>query len=436
MITPTLHRVPGEMLAELATGGGGEPAVALLRRVQRSKHRAVLLSLVRETIAADHPHARLATHAYQALADLETRAPASVNRVLAYPAVGSWLWQSLKSVGAQAAAPGLDPGLLGTLPIVAAIDAGLSHEQRLPLFADSLTLPSLGRLRLPRPPGEVTVATRPGPGGALLTIDGLTSTVTQETDSPHWDALRRVPLPGGPVLTIDDLDPCRWPDVTTRCPRLDMADHPHWSSRLTEAWSLLRTGHPATAAEVAAAISVVTPIEAPGKGLNSATAREVFGTIAMSEPPDAVTTASTLAHEIQHAKLTALQEVVQLTEPGHTTRYYAPWRKDPRPVYGLLQGVYAYLGVTAFWRRQRRLPDHDQGRAHSEFARWRQAVHDGTASLLAGDGLTPEGRDFVGVIRDTVAAWLPEPVPDRALTQARAAATRHRSEWIRRNRPR
>jgi hypothetical protein len=35
---------------------------------------------------------------------------------------------------------------------------------------------------------------------------------------------------------------------------------------------------------------------------------------------------------------------------------YAPWRSGPRPLNGLLQGAYAFLGVSGFWRQQRRSP--------------------------------------------------------------------------------
>ncbi|MBG0564890.1 aKG-HExxH-type peptide beta-hydroxylase [Actinoplanes aureus] len=29
--------------------------------------------------------------------------------------------------------------------------------------------------------------------------------------------------------------------------------------------------------------------------------------------------------------------------------YYALWRDDPCPLNGLLQGVYAFVGITDFW---------------------------------------------------------------------------------------
>src|SRR5581483_603165 len=60
--------------------------------------------------------------------------------------------------------------------------------------------------------------------------------------------------------------------------------------------------------------------------------------------------AVTLAHELQHLKLGALLDIVTLALPDDGRRYYAPWRDDPRPLGGLLQGAYAYFGVSGFWR--------------------------------------------------------------------------------------
>jgi len=60
----------------------------------------------------------------------------------------------------------------------------------------------------------------------------------------------------------------------------------------------------------------------------------------------------TVAHESQHLKFAALLDGVDLTMPGDGQRCYAPWREDPRPVVGLLQSAYAFLG-----RQRVRSPD-------------------------------------------------------------------------------
>ena len=130
----------------------------------------------------------------------------------------------------------------------------------------------------------------------------------------------------------------------------------------------------------------------------------------MSQPPDPDTCAVTLTHEVQHLKLCAVLDIVSLTLPDDGRRYYAPWRTDPRPVSGLLQGAYAYLGVTEFWRRQRQLATGAARlRADGEFALWRAGTARVIDALLSGDRLTPAGAVFVQGMSTPPTAGPPSP---------------------------
>jgi uncharacterized protein len=144
--------------------------------------------------------------------------------------------------------------------------------------------------------------------------------------------------------------------------------------------------------------------------------------------------AVTLTHEVQHAKLAALLDLVRLTQLDDGALFYAPWRDDPRPISGLLQGAYAYLGVTGFWHRQR---GHDSGDAalyaHTEFARWRTATDMVVETLLASGRLTKAGERFVAGIARTLRAWHEEDIPSAALVIARRKAERHCALWRLRN---
>ncbi len=173
---------------------------------------------------------------------------------------------------------------------------------------------------------------------------------------------------------------------------------------------------------------MIVPRLSPRSGVVSTTSPHAFGAIGMSLPPDPVTGAETFAHEIQHLKLTALQKIVTLTAPDDGTRYYAPWRDDLRPLNGLLQGSYAYLGVAGFWRRQRLLAG---GRRHAdaEYARWRTAVRRSTETLRSSGGLTAAGLDFVSGMADTLDAWRSESVPAHAQAEAQRTAESHRTRW-------
>ncbi len=99
---------------------------------------------------------------------------------------------------------------------------------------------------------------------------------------------------------------------------------------------------------VAQLVRVIVPLERPSEGERSSSSPETFGAIALSRPRNATSLAVTLIHELQHLKLSAVIDLVMLTRPDDGRRYYAPWRDDPRPVSGLLQGAYAYLGISGF----------------------------------------------------------------------------------------
>ena len=76
--------------------------------------------------------------------------------------------------------------------------------------------------------------------------------------------------------------------------------------------------------------------------------------------------------------------------PSGGEQVYAPWRQDPRPAGGLLQGVYAHLGIVRFWHAQRQAetdPD-DILRAQVQFARWRSAIDQAIETLLRTGCLT------------------------------------------------
>jgi HEXXH motif-containing protein len=211
-----------------------------------------------------------------------------------------------------------------------------------------------------------------------------------------------------------------------------------WRLAFAEAWALLRRHHPTVAAEVAAVITVAVPLAMPPSGQVSSSSPEAFGAIAMSQPADPVDLAVTLAHEVQHMKLSAVLDLISLTGPDDGSRYYAPWREDPRPADGLLQGAYAYLGVTGFWRRQRSVPARPGSAdlvADTEFARWRDGAALVCQMLLASGQLTEDGDRFVRTMAKTLQPWRGEPVPEKAQRLADEESERHVARWEARHGP-
>jgi HEXXH motif-containing protein len=237
-------------------------------------------------------------------------------------------------------------------------------------------------------------------------------------------------------VLIDDLDPFRMPAVADLALRVSTVDASKWDTALQEAWPLLEVHHPAVAAEVAEAVTVVVPLTNARGGQASSSSSATFGAVALSEPPDPYTCAATLAHEVQHLKLSALLDIVALTLPDDGQGYYAPWRPDPRPISGLLQGAYAFLGVSGFWRRQRQLADDTiRLRADTEFARWRAAAAHVVETLRSSGRLTPAGLEFIQGMSQTLDAWQDEPISAEARTVARLEADMHLARWQSENGP-
>ncbi|MEV0616254.1 HEXXH motif domain-containing protein [Nonomuraea sp. NPDC050404] len=424
------HRLPGHALSGLASGGGGADAVRHLAAPQRSKHLLLVLGTARLAAETGHPHARATEHAYDVLAEIQKKNPATVRGTLAHPAVGAWAARAVRALEGgdcpgERPAGHCDPARLGAVAAAAAIKAGLACEVQVPVTGGTIMLPSLGLLELQGGPDGLT--------DLLVRADGRVEAGDLclrpgAGEQRGWRPLRWLETAdAGLRLLIDDLDFFRW-RAAGAAERLGEAELRVWRAGLEAAWATLRAHHWTIAGETRALVSVLTPIKGPAQGMHSASAGDLFGTIAMSTPPDGRWLAATFAHEIQHGKLNAILDVVRLLEPDRTSTYYAPWRPDPRPLSGLLQGAYAYLGVSGFWRRQRA---HEADlRPHIEFAHWREAARTVTGTLLDSGRLTAAGERFVAAMRRTLTAWSREPVPPAALEIARQEADAHRTTWL------
>jgi uncharacterized protein len=122
--------------------------------------------------------------------------------------------------------------------------------------------------------------------------------------------------------------------------------------------------------------------------------------VAAALPGDPVTLALLLIHEFQHVKLGAVLDLYDLFDLSDTRLYYAPWREDRRPIEGLLQGTYAHLGVTDFWRARRRIaigPAADE--AGKQFIRWQAHTATAIETLADSGALTSLGAQFVAGMR-------------------------------------
>lgn len=410
------HSLSAEQFAALARGGGGD-AIGQLVAAQRSKHLILLGKVAELARRGDRRDDAIGMAGYQLLALVQRRDAAAAAEVIGYPSVGAWALHVIRPDGASL---GARPSGLAAVAAAAAIRAGLDVEVEVPVVNGTVLLPSLGAASAVG--GTAIVATK----AAEVRSGDLR--VTMRPGAPGWRELRRA-VAGSLDVLVDDLDPFRIPAMDNEpAGRLTAPRVAELRATLRAAWPVLS---PASAAEIAAIVRVIVPYTAPESGHASTTSPQAFGTVAMSQQPDKYTCAETLVHEAQHLKLGALLDLVTLTRPDDGRRYYAPWRADPRPASGLLQGAYAFLGVSGFWREQRLVAPEPavRQRAHAEFARWRDGAAVVVETLLGSGQLTRSGESFAGAMAGVLDTWQREPVPDGALAVARRKSGRHLAQW-------
>jgi len=397
-------------LRELGAGYGDHDTMAALRAGQLGKRRLLVLAVTRTF--RDGPGGAQLDRALGLFEVVERAAPQAAEWVLGHPMVGVWATRCLNGSGAP------DLGYLSAMAAAAAARAGIPFEISIPCLEGRLALPTLG-VAHGLGDGAVVVSGSAG----RLEMKGACGSVIEAGNDPRWTPIRHITTTSeGARLAVDveDLDPYRagypWPP-THRLPR-ERADR--LASLVSEAWAWIVLHCPRHAPSIAGLLRAIVPVVDPDRSRQvSAAARTACGAIALSEPRDADALALLMVHEIQHAKLDAVLDLVDLHVPDGRGRHRAPWRLDPRPVGALLQGAYAHLGVTDVWRTRRVRPwCGSQPVADFEFAYWRTQTSQAISTLRESGELTPAGVDFVAAMADTVVRWEGEPLPAHTIAAA------------------
>ncbi|MCL9760902.1 HEXXH motif domain-containing protein [Frankia sp. AiPa1] len=434
------HRLTARDFDAIASGRGDAAVLGRLRAAEHSR-RLLLLRALLDTVRG-HPQAHgplpSADHAWDLLERAEHRDAAQVAAVLDHPATGLWAVSTLRRLRGRRHDDSplwVEVGHLHAIAAAAAIRAGISFRSRLPVRRGSVVLPTLGHARLPglapwesadlvvgdgpplvvSPRGEEIRCADDSPDGSWLSL----SAITLECDGVRLQAL------------IDDVDPYRHVLHSALPVPLPSAALERWRAVFHGAWQILARDHVEEAIEVGELLrSVVPSAAAPRHRLRSASSGDAFGAVLLSVPENEVQLAATLVHEMQHAKLGALLHLTDLYTPGGDAHFYAPWRDDPRTLGALLQGIYAFAGVTRFWCRRRAVSvGPDALAANFEFARWREAVRHAMETAAGCSELGTLGHRFLLGLSMVVSGWLAEPVPRPALRLAGAVHADHRAGW-------
>jgi HEXXH motif-containing protein len=416
------HGLSRKDLDALARGGGNREAVLALRSAKRSKALVTLLTLLESAPPTDGPLGPFA-EAWDLLAAAEEADPAAVGRILSLPTVHSWAAQALRHLRGSVlfdAPPWFVLGHLNAIAAAAAVTAGLDFRLGIPVFAGLAVLPTLGAAVVPGGERHDVAEIMARPGGFVVRHNGVALT--------GWLPMRRVQIEhNGQELAVwlDDLSPFRaFGDPLPAEPLSDKAVL-DWTSALDRTWELLVSRHPEQAEGLAAGLAVLVPRRRSNRFRDSsATSADAFGLVELTLPGDAPRLAALLIHEFAHSKLNGLFDLVTLDVEDRAEISYAPWRDDPRPVHGLLHGVYSFLAVTDFW-----LAEGVDDMAHFRFELHRLQTTDAIDTIERSGLLTDVGRRFVAAMRAHVTSWQRHPVPERHRRAAEQVVSDHRATW-------
>ena len=427
----TFHRLSSALFDAVAGGGGGADAIEKLYAAQVSKHLLLIGHLLDCWPGDDAERTAVA----DALERARTAAPERFRDVVGAPLVGGWA-----AIATRAAASGqavrADFTHLGALAMVACAAAGVDGSAEVPVHDGLAVLPGLGAAEM----GDAETAEVRAEGGRLI-VHGVGSNGGTTVDVPAdpsavaagWQPVWRLEAAaaGRSIrLGLDDLHPYRHGHHVPPATRLPAAEVERWREALGGAWRLLAERLPERAEELGAGLRTLVPlVQLDARSARSATIRHAFGIFGLTRPPSAADFAVTMVHEFQHSKLSALLDLMPLTDSADTGRYFAPWRTDPRPLAGLVQGVYAFAGVADAWRALRGVVP----AAESRFAESRLQVDSGLTSVERSGALTPEGERLVAGLRVATDAMLAEPVDPVVARVAERTLERVRQAWVRQN---
>ncbi|MEV0296228.1 HEXXH motif domain-containing protein [Nocardia sp. NPDC050710] len=404
---------------------------------------ALLRTLIAETTSRPEiADAAGLSLAYQTLAELQRSHPAEVVTLLSYPHVGTWLAQVPQRLDAEpddAPTPlWADCGYLGWLAAAGGIACLPEGSINVVVRNGVVMLPGIGRAELGPAEDNGHCELHRTQDGALRFTRGTSTVLVPSRDDesdPAWLPLRR--LRGADAereVFLDDLDPFRHLLDGQRPPRLTTAQTRTWQQDFAAAWELLRRDFDRYPVPMRSCLQSLAPLSAqPLAASTSHTAFNGVGCVYTTAPADPFQPALTLIHEVQHTKFTLLTDQIVLFDPDPVCRFYAPWRDDPRPIMGLLHGIYAFFGVTDFWRIHRRADCHRSMQANVDFELWRLQVEGAVAQASASSLLTEAGSHFLNALIEEMCPWGEEDVPTAVRVAASEVAIAHRTFWQVRN---
>lgn len=361
MEAPSARDAGGATEAEIAFGGLSPREVAaiadrpadrdLVRRAARVRFtitRALFAGLGERTAACDGPCARGLAEAWALMCALEQSAPDAVRQVLEHPFARAWAVACLRAAPTCGTGCASSAGRLAAFSIAAAVRAGVSAELRVPIRDGLLYLPTFGAYEI-GPRGISTAVVSARNDGFDITVGSEKHRVSNAHGGERDDAWQPVRLIGDAQhpVRLEDLDPDRGCFGIPPAGRQSRQSADRWHELLLEAYVRLSAWKPGYAAQARASVRSIVPLAPDESGHElSGASRDAFGAIAVALPATAESLAVTLVHESQHLLLDTVMDTHDLSDPDDGRMFAVGWRPDPRPIPGVLQGLFAHVGMS------------------------------------------------------------------------------------------
>ncbi len=177
---------------------------------------------------------------------------------------------------------------------------------------------------------------------------------------------------------------------------VDLGGRPEseWVDVLAQSFALVERFLPREFAEMVTMLHQAIPVGYDDRRHLSASYREAVGTIYLTLHPNVMTMTEAVIHEFQHNKCNVAAHSAEFISNAYEPLYKSPVRPDPRPLWGIMLAVHAFLPVAELYRRMR-----DAGHplaAHPDFDRRVSEIdlknHEGMEMLRAHARFTPVGQ--------------------------------------------
>jgi HEXXH motif-containing protein len=179
---------------------------------------------------------------------------------------------------------------------------------------------------------------------------------------------------------------------------MDLGERPpeEWVDVLEQAFRLIEVYTPELYTEMGSMLHEVVPVGYHPEKHLSASYREAIGTVYMTLHPNLMTMTEAVIHEFQHNKANVAAYSAEYLNNAFYPLFKSPVRPDPRPLWGILLAVHAFLPVALLYRRMRdgghpraKRPDFEQRMADIDLKN-----HEGMEMLRAYADWTVPGKAF------------------------------------------